>query len=140
MPVRFALMLFLALSLAGCAKKHGVAIVVEKEHIDAAEIKPSPSPGVSPANEESVIREMTPDEIVVDGLVMKKDVRGTSKDPRAMHDEEWLVKVEMVEVSRAFNIHTDKAHYDRVRVGDRIKVSYSEGKYTGTVWGSEIED
>ena len=81
-PIRFALVFLLGLSLAGCAKKHGTAIVVAKEHIDAAAIKPSPSLGVSPASEEPVILEMAPDEIV----------------------------------------------------------SYSEGKYTGTVWGSEIED
>jgi hypothetical protein len=139
-PLRVAVGCLLALSLAGCAKKHGEAIVVEKEHIDAAEIKPSPSPGVSPASEEPVSREMAPDEIDVAGIVMKKDVRGTSKDPRAGREEKWLVKVEMVQVSRAFNIHTDRAHYDKVQVGDKIKVSYSEGNYTGTVWGSEIED
>ena len=139
-PLRFAIEFFLALNLAGCAKKHGEAIVVGKEHIDVAEIKPSPSPGVSPASEEPVIREMEPDEIEVDGVVIKKEVRGTSKDGRALKEEQWLVRVEMVQVSRAFNIHTDRAHYDRVKVGDKIKVSYSEGKYTGTVWGSEIED
>jgi hypothetical protein len=137
---RFALAISLALSLASCAKKRGEAIVVAKEHIDVAEIKPSPSPGASPVNEEPVIQEMAPDEIEVDGIVMKKDVRGTSKDPRAGSEEKWLLKVEMVGVSRSFNIYTDRAHYDKAKVGDRIKVRYSEGKYTGTVWGSEIED
>lgn len=140
LPLRLAFPFFLALSLAGCGKKRGEAIVVAKEHIDIAEIKPSPSPGASPVNEEPVYREMAPDEIEVDGIVMKKEVRGTSKDPRAGSEEKWLVKVEMVEVSRRFNIYTDRAHYDKVKVGDRIKVRYSEGKYTGTVWGSEIED
>jgi hypothetical protein len=136
LPVGF----FLALSLAGCWKKRGEAVVVAKEHIDVAEIKPSPSPGSSPINEEPVIREMAADEIEVDGVVMKKEVRGTSKDPRARSEEKWLLKVEMVEGSQRFNINTDRAHYDKVKVGDRIKVRYSEGKYTGTVWGSEIED
>ena len=140
MPIRPAVVFFLALGLAGCAKKHGKAIVVAKEHIDAAESKPSPSPGSSPASEEPVIREMEPDEIEIDGVVMKKEVRGTSKDGRASKEEQWLVKVEMAEVSRAFNIQTGRAHYDNVKVGDRIKVSYSEGRYSGTVWGSEIED
>jgi hypothetical protein len=127
-PLRAAIVVCLSLGIASCAKKRGDAIVVGKEHIDVAEAKPlpspaaSPSPGASPVNEEAVIREMAPDEIDVDGIVMKKEVRGTSKDPRAGTEETWLVKVEMVEV------------------GDRIKVRYSEGKYTGTVWGSEIED
>lgn len=139
-PLRLAVVYFLALSLAGCAKKRGEAIVVAKEHIDVAEITPSPSPGASPVNDEPAIREMTPDEIEVDGVVMKKDVRGTSKDPRAASEEKWLLKVELVGVGRSFNIYTDRAHYDKLKVGDRIKVRYSEGKYTGTVWGSEIED
>ena len=139
-PLRFGLAFFLALSLVGCWKKRGEGIVVAKEHIDIAEIKPSPSPGVSPVNQEPVYREMAPDEIEVDGIVMKKEVRGTSKDPRAGSEEKWVVKVEMVEVGRRFNIYTDRAHYDKVKAGDRIKVRYSEGKYTGTVWGSEIED
>ena len=139
-PLRLGVAFFVALSLAGCWKKRGEAIVVAKEHIDVAEIKPSPSPGSSPVNKEPEYREMTPDEIDVDGIVMKKEVRGTSKDPRAGSEEKWLVKVEMVEVSRRFSIYTDRAHYDKVKVGDRIKVRYSEGKYTGTIWGSEIED
>jgi hypothetical protein len=148
--LRFAIVFLVGLSLAACAKKRGEAIVVEKEHINAAEIKPSPSPGSSaanenretksPASEEPVIREMAPDEIDVDGIVMKKDVRGTSKDPRAGSEEKWLVKVEMVQVSRRFNIHTDRVHYDKVKVGERIKVKYSEGKYTSAVWSAEIED
>ena len=139
-PPRFALVFLVALSITSCAKKRGEAIVVEKEHIEVAEIQPSPSPGSSPVNEEPSYREMAPDEIDVDGIVMKKDVRGTSKDPRAGKEEKWLIKVEMVEAGRRFNIYTDRARYDKVKVGDRIKVRYSEGKYTGTVWGSEIED
>ncbi len=139
-PLRAAIVVCLALGIASCAKKRGDAIVVGKEHIDGAEAKPSPSPGASPVNQEPVIREMARDEIDVDGIVMKKGVRGTSKDPRAGTEETWLVKVEMVEVSRAFNVRTDRAHYEKVKVGDRLKVRYSEGKYTGTVWGSEIED
>jgi hypothetical protein len=70
---------------------------------------------------------------------MKKDARGTSRDPRAMSDEQWLVSVEMVSDLRRFDIHTDKAHWERVKVGDRISVSYRQGKYTGTVWSAEIE-
>jgi hypothetical protein len=137
---RFSLAISLALSVASCAKKRGEAIVVAKEHIDVAESKPSPSPGASPVNEEPVYREMAVDEIEVDGIVMKKEVRGTSKDPRAGSEEKWLLKVGMVGVGPSFNIYTDRAHYDKLKVGDRIKVRYSEGKYTGTVWVSEIED
>jgi hypothetical protein len=137
----FAVACLLAVGVTGCFKKTGVAIVVEKEHIDAHPPEPTPSPGVEPAApEQPAIREMAADEIAVDDIVMKKGVRGTNKDPRAMLNEQWLVKVEMVEVSRRFNVHTDRAHYDKLKVGDRIKVRYDEGKYTGTVWGTEIVD
>lgn len=70
---------------------------------------------------------------------MKKDVRGTSRDPRAMSDEQWIVKVQMIDDLRQFNVQTDQPHWNKVKVGDRIKVSYRQGKYTGTVWGAEID-
>jgi hypothetical protein len=153
--LRVALILGVTLSLAACTKKRGEAIVLEKEHIDVAEVTPSPSPeptptttttttepqaSSSPSNDEPVLREMAPDEIEVDGYVMKKEVRGTSKDPRAGKDEKWLVKVEVVENGRRINVHSDRAHYEKVNVRDRIKVRYKEGNYTGTVWSAEIVD
>lgn len=145
-PIRVAAVLCAALQFAGCAKKRGEAFVLEKEHIDVAETTPTPGPGATPESTpssetgEPVTREMTPDEIEVDGYVMKKEVRGTSQDPRAGHDEKWLVKVRLVEDGRWINVHTDRAHYEKVKVGDRIRVRYKEGNYTGTVWSAEIED
>ena len=50
------------------------------------------------------------------------------------------VTVEMVNVSRRFVVHTDRAHYDKLKKGDRVKVKYSEGNYTGTVWGADFVD
>jgi hypothetical protein len=142
-------------SLTGCWKKSGQAVVLEKEHIAAAEPTPTPapaaeqsatpngstpSPGESPAREvEYESRELAEDEIVVDTYVMKKDVRGTSRDPRARQDEQWILAVQMVDDLRRFNVQTDKLHFDKVKVGDRIKVSYRQGKYTGTIWAAEIE-
>jgi hypothetical protein len=144
-----------SLSVTGCWKKSGQAVVLDKEHIAAAEITPTPAPtveqsaspngstpipGESPSGEvEYVYREMAEDEIDVDGHVMKKDVRGTSRDPRAMRDEQWIVRVRMVADLQRIKLQTDKAHWDKIKVGDRIKVSYRQGKYTGTVWYAEIE-
>ena len=144
--IRVAAVIFAAFHLAGCAKKRGEAIVVEKEHIDVAETTPTPAPGTTPestassSTDEPVTREMAPDEIDVDGYVMKKEVRGTSKDPRAGSDEKWLVKVRLIDGGRWINVHTDRVHYEKVKPGDRIKVRYKEGNYTGTVWSAEIED
>lgn len=140
-------------SLTGCWKKSGQAVVLEKEHIAAKEISPTPTPtaeqSASPSAatpspnevvfEEQEPRELAEDEISVDSYVMKKDVRGTSRDPRARQDEQWIVAVQMVDDLRRFDVRTDKLHFDRVKVGDRIEVSYRQGKYTGTIWAAEIE-
>jgi len=142
-----------SMSFAGCWKKSGQAMVLEKEHIAAAEVTPTPTPtaerfaspsGATPSPNEVVVeeqelRELGEDEISVDSYVMKKDVRGTSRDPRARSDEQWIVRVQMVDDLRRINIQTDQAHYDKVNAGDRIKVSYRQGKYTGTVWAAEID-
>jgi hypothetical protein len=56
-----------------------------------------------------------------------------------MSDEQWIVTVQMIDDLRQFNVQTDKLHWDKVKVGDRIKVSYRQGKYTGTVWAAEID-
>jgi hypothetical protein len=142
-----------SVSLAGCWKKSGQAVVLDKEHIAAAEPVPTPTPGAEQSaspngsspipsespSEEVVYREMAEDEIDVDGFVMKKDVRGTSRDPRARSDERWIVNVQMIEDGRRIKLQTDKARFDTLKVGDRVKVSYREGKYTGTVWSADIE-
>lgn len=141
MPFRLALVLLLAASFAACSKKSGEAIVVNKEHIDARPPNTfSPSPNETPAKEESTIREMAADEIEADGFVMKKEVRGTSKDPRASTDEQWCVSVEMVNSSRRFVVRTDRAHYEKLKKGDRVKVRYKEGNYTGTIWDADFVD
>jgi hypothetical protein len=149
---RIALAVLAALSMAACTKKGGEAVVVEKEHIAAADPYPSvtPSPTVAKVTgatesrpgetAQDAEREIAADEIVVDTFVMKKDVRGTKKDPRATTDEQWRVSVQLIDGHRQFVVHTDRGHYEKLKPGDRIKVRYKEGNYTGTVWGSEIVD
>ena len=79
--------------LCCCDKKSGDAVVLSKEHIDAAPpIKETPN-AQSATTPEEKLRPMADDEIAVDGYVMKPEVRGTSHDPRALKDEQWLVKV-----------------------------------------------
>ena len=82
---------------------------------------------------------MADDEIAVDGYVMKPEVRGTSRDPRASKDEQWLVKVRMLDNGRTFQVPADQAKWEKLRENDRVKVRYRTGKYTGTVWAAEIE-
>jgi hypothetical protein len=110
------------LSVVGCERRSGDAIILAKEHIDAA----------APTTE-------TPtaggDEIAVDSYVMKPEVRGTSRDPRALKDEQWLVKVRVVYSGRTLNVHADQSQFEKLKTGDRVDIRYRVGKYTGTRLG-----
>lgn len=150
-PVFFVAALVVSLGVGGCTRKAGDAVVLEKEYIAAAEPSPTPTPvttsseiavaAPSPtASTEPIQTELAPDEIVVDTYVMKKNVRGTGKDPRASSQEKWLMKVEMIQDRRRFTILADRAHFLKYKAGDRVRVRYKQGNYTGTVWDSEIED
>ena len=138
--VGFVAGLFAVLSLAGCEKKSGEAMVLGKEHIAAMETPPkkAASPNKPATNDDAKDTELGKNDITVDQYVMSKDVRGTSRDPRATNNEQWLVKVRMIDGGRQFNVQADQAQFDKLREGDRVKVSYRIGKYTGTVWDSEI--
>ncbi len=137
-PVSFTAAL-LMIGVAGCEKKSGEAVVISKEHIDAAlPIAETPS-AQSAASPGAELRPVADDEIAVDGYVMKPEARGTSHDPRALRDEQWLVKVRMLDNGRTIQVHADQAQWQKLRENDRVKVRYRAGKYTGTVWAAEIE-
>ncbi len=59
--------------------------------------------------------------------------------PRALKHEQWIVKVRMLDNGRTFQVPADQAKWEKLRENDRIKVRYRTGKYTGTVWATEIE-
>jgi hypothetical protein len=144
--LRFIFGLLAIVCLAGCEKQSGDAVVVAKEHIAAAppisetsRAGPAASPNeVSTSAEQP--RPIGDDEITVDGYVMKPDVRGTSHDPRALQDEQWLVKVRMIYDGRTLNVRAEQGQFDELKEGDRVQVRYRLGKYTKTVWGAEIEE
>jgi hypothetical protein len=130
---------FLIIPFTGCDKKSGEAVVLSKEHIDAAlptAETPNAQSGPSPSEQ---LRPMADDEIAVDGYVMKPEARVTSRDPRALKHEQWIVKVRMVDNGRTFQVPADQARWEKLRENDRVKVKYRTGKYTGTVWAAEIE-
>jgi hypothetical protein len=124
------------LLVTGCQKKEGEAVVLSKEHIAAAE--PAKSSKSASEMTPPPVREMARDEIAVDGVVMKTRDRGTSRDPRAFQDEQWLVKVQVIGGGRTFNVPAERPQFDKLKEGDRVHVRYSVGKYTDTVWGAEI--
>lgn len=129
----------LMMGFAGCDKKSSEAVVLSKEHIDAAPPNEETPKAQSTTTPEAEIRPMADDEIAVDGYVMKPEVRGTSRDPRAFKDERWLVKVRLVNDGRTIQVPADRVQWEKLRENDRVKVRYRTGKYTGTVWGAEIE-
>jgi hypothetical protein len=93
----------------------------------------------SPTGGEEQARVIGDDEITVDGYVMKPEGRGTSHDPRSLKEEQWFVKVRMIDDGRTFNVQAEKGRFDKLHEGDRVRVRYQLGKYTKTVWGGEIE-
>ena len=124
------------IAVTGCEKDRGEAVVLAKEPIDAA-LPTEETPNAQPASSsDEQIRPMADGEIAVDGYVM---ARGTSRDPRALQDEQWLVKVRTLDNGRTFKVPTNQAKWEKLRENDRIKVRYRTGKYTGTVWAAEIE-
>jgi hypothetical protein len=129
------------LCLTGCDRRSEQAVVLSKEHIAAA---PAAATGSATphtddgAADNEVLQLLAEDEITVDSYVMKRADRGTSRDPRALEDEQWLVKVRTMATGRTFNVPADRPRYHDLRQGDHVQVKYGVGKYTGTVWGAEL--
>ena len=120
-------------------KESGEAIVLTKEHVDAA-LPAGETPNAQSAQGlDEKPRPIADDEITVDGYVMKPEMRGTGRDPRALKDEQWLVKVRMLDDGRRIQVQADRAQFEKLHENDRVKVRYRTGKYTGTVWAAEIE-
>lgn len=149
MALRFVPGLLAIFCLAGCEKHSGEAIVLTKEHVAAAPpIAETPHPENTKAPAEPVVnsnsdeqpRPMGDDEITVDGYVMKPEARGTSRDPRALKDEQWRVKVRMIYNGRTFNVQAEQGQFDKLKEGDQVRVRYRIGKCTKTVWDAEIDE
>jgi hypothetical protein len=61
------------------------------------------------------------------------------KDERATNNEQWIVKVRMLDNGRKIQVHADRAQWETLRENDQVKVTYRVGKYTGTVWDADIQ-
>jgi hypothetical protein len=137
---RYALGLIIICFLTGCEKQSGESVVLSKEHIAAAPPTTETSTAEHPPSSNEKPRAIPDDEITVDDYVMKPEGRGTSRDPRSLKEEQWLVKVQMVHDRRTFNVPTEQTLFDKLKVGDRVRVSYHLGKYTKTIWGAQISE
>ena len=58
---------------------------------------------------------------------------------RELVQKQWILKVRMRDGVRIIRVPVDLPEWEKAKVGDRVKVSYSQGKYTGTVWASELK-
>ena len=130
---------FLMIAVTGCEKKHGEAVVLAKEHIDAALPRAETPNAQSAPSPDEELRPVRDDETAVDEYVMKPEERGTSRDPRALSHEQWIVKVRMLYDGRTIQVPADQTKWEKLRENDRVKIRYRTGKYTGTVWAAEIE-
>jgi len=113
--------------------------VLSKEHIAAAQPTSETSAAEHRPTSNEEPRPIRDDEITVDGYVMKPEVRGTGRDPRALKEEQWLVKVRLIDNGRTFNAQADQSQFDKLMKDDRVQVRYRIGKYTKTIWGAQIE-
>jgi len=95
--------LVLVLCFAGCDKKGGEAVVLEKEYIPAA---PTDQP---------------------------------IQDEKQLSTEQWKVLVEMRADLRKVNVSVEPAQWEKLKPGDKVNVRYSQGRYTGTIWSSELK-
>jgi hypothetical protein len=94
----------LLIGFSGCEKNSGEAVVVGKEHIDAVlPTAETPNAKSAPGPDEK-LRPVADDEIAVDGYVMKPEARGTSRDPRALKHEQWIVTVRMLDNGSTFQV------------------------------------
>lgn len=60
-------------------------------------------------------------------------------DERASSHEQWIVKVRMLENRRLIEVRAERGQWERLHPGDRVKVTYQIGKYTGAIWNSEVD-
>lgn len=58
---------------------------------------------------------------------------------RAATEEQWRINVEMRSDLRKVRVLVEAAQWDRLRIGDSVQVQFSEGKYTGTIWSSDLK-
>ena len=127
-----------AFVLSGCAKKSGEAIVIGKDYVPAIEREETAEPSPSPAVEDATSSASPIDESA-ETIVDTTDFIGPPIDSRATHREQWIVAVEMIEGGRKIDVRVDPERFNALKEGDRVRVEYREGKYTGTVWSSSIK-
>lgn len=60
-------------------------------------------------------------------------VEGTELRERQTKNERWLVDVKMADGRRA-TADLEEAEWKTYQVGERVRATYAQGDYTGSVW------
>lgn len=61
------------------------------------------------------------------------------EEGRELVAEQWILLVRMRDDAKRIRVSVDLPEWEKAKAGDRVKVSYSQGKYTGTVWVAELK-
>ncbi|MGI9087461.1 MAG: hypothetical protein ACR2HH_06955 [Chthoniobacterales bacterium] len=150
-PALQAGLFILLLASAGCWKKSGDGIVIAKDYVPALPISTSPTPNESSLGAETPSPIPVPDEETaeaestepvpgeMDSPIPGEALAETHTDARAVDHEQWIATVRMVADGRLVDVRLTQERWDKLKTGDRVQVKYREGKYTGTVWSSEID-
>ena len=135
--------LVVSLSFASCDKKSGEARVIGKEHIAAAKVRETPRDehATRPLEHAATPTEQSKNkgDGSQDEQVSSEDETAAMQDARATDYEQWIVNVRMVDNGRQIDVRVDQPQWDKLKEGDQVQVAYRVGKYTGTVWWSEIK-
>lgn len=113
-----------------------------KDYVPAATAAPSrpneSSPGASSEPGRSPVEnEVDPND--EDEEEPSDDPIGPPFDVRAMDHKQWIVSVQIISNLRRLDVRLDRSRWNSFAVGDRVHVTYHEGKYTGTVWSTAID-
>jgi hypothetical protein len=76
--------------------------------------------------------------VVVDKEYIAAATEETKSQEHVLDHEQWIVKVKMLADLRRVDVHVEQPEWDRIKTSDRLRVTYHQGKYTGTIWGAEI--
>jgi hypothetical protein len=124
-------------------QEEGEARVIGKERIAAAKIHETPheEQAASPLEHVATTTEQSRNkgDGSHDEQVSSEDETPATQDPRANDHEQWIVNVRMIDNGRQIDVRVDQPQWDKLKEGDRVQVAYRVGKYTGTVWWSEIK-
>ena len=130
----FASVIAVSLCCAGCWKKSGAALVIGKDYVPARPMSATPNESPSPAEavpSPSEKTDATDEDEEGDEKEISNDMIGPPLDPRATSDEQWIVSVRMIGGGRQIDVGVDQPQWQKLKVNDRVHVTYREGKYTG---------